>query len=201
MPGVVNTADTEPMRRVALLGATGSDRAPRWRSSGTTRSSSLLRQPGPAGGRRPRAVHAGRRRSDGAARTRRAGRGAQRRRRLRRPAGHAVGAERGVDLRARQQGELSWPEEATLCLAVRERGGGRLLPVDSEHSAALQCLEGRELATVDSLVLTASGGALRGRRRDELADVTPAQARLPRPGTWAPRSRSIRPRLRTRGSS
>ena len=43
------------------------------------------------------------------------------------------------------------------------RGGGRLLPVDSEHSAALQCLEGREPDTVDSLVLTASGGPFRGR--------------------------------------
>jgi 1-deoxy-D-xylulose-5-phosphate reductoisomerase len=88
--------------------------------------------------------------------------------------------ERGVDLALANKESLVAGGE--LCLSARERGGGRLLPVDSEHSAALQCLEGRELATVDSLVLTASGGPFRGRRRDELADVTPAEA-LDHP-TW-----------------
>jgi 1-deoxy-D-xylulose-5-phosphate reductoisomerase len=39
--------------------------------------------------------------------------------------------------------------------------GGELLPVDSEHSAALQCLHGRPASEVAKLVLTASGGALR----------------------------------------
>src|SRR5205814_5984962 len=62
------------------------------------------------------------------------------------------------------------------------RGGGRLLPVDSEHSAAYQCLEGRAPETIHSLVLTASGGPFRGRAREELADVTPDQA-LAHP-TW-----------------
>lgn len=42
------------------------------------------------------------------------------------------------------------------------RGGGALLPVDSEHSAALQCLLGRPPAEVAMLTLTASGGPLRG---------------------------------------
>jgi 1-deoxy-D-xylulose-5-phosphate reductoisomerase len=69
-----------------------------------------------------------------------------------------------------------------LALAARERGGGLLLPVDSEHSAALQCLDGHLPETVERLVLTASGGPFRGRRRDELADVTPEQA-LAHP-TW-----------------
>jgi 1-deoxy-D-xylulose-5-phosphate reductoisomerase len=54
--------------------------------------------------------------------------------------------------------------------------------VDSEHSALFQCLEGRRAEEIDSLVLTASGGPFRGRRRDELADVTPEQA-LEHP-TW-----------------
>jgi 1-deoxy-D-xylulose-5-phosphate reductoisomerase len=58
-----------------------------------------------------------------------------------------------------------------LALAARERGGGLLLPVDSEHSALFQCLEGRQPASVDSLVLTASGGPFRGRTRAELAEV------------------------------
>src|SRR5947207_5437619 len=69
-----------------------------------------------------------------------------------------------------------------LALAARERGGGLLLPVDSEHNAAFQCLEGRAGETVDSLVLTGSGGPFRGRTRDELATVVRADA-LAHP-TW-----------------
>src|SRR5215217_3567515 len=70
-----------------------------------------------------------------------------------------------------------------LALAAQERGGGLLLPVDSEHSAAFQCLEGRERAQVHSLVITASGGPFRGRTREELEDVTPEEA-LAHP-TWS----------------
>ncbi|MGZ8782545.1 MAG: 1-deoxy-D-xylulose-5-phosphate reductoisomerase [Gaiellaceae bacterium] len=70
-----------------------------------------------------------------------------------------------------------------LALAAKERGGGLLLPVDSEHSALYQCLEGREGASVDSLVLTASGGPFRGRTRAELEDVTAEEA-LAHP-TWS----------------
>jgi 1-deoxy-D-xylulose-5-phosphate reductoisomerase len=88
--------------------------------------------------------------------------------------------EHGVDLALANKESLV--AGGDLCLAARKRGGGRLIPVDSEHSAALQCLEGRELSTVDSLVLTASGGPFRGRRREELVNVTPAQA-LDHP-TW-----------------
>ena len=63
---------------------------------------------------------------------------------------------------------------------LARRHGGRILPVDSEHSALFQCLEGR--SGVDTLVLTGSGGPFRGRTRDELHDVTPDQA-LAHP-TW-----------------
>jgi 1-deoxy-D-xylulose-5-phosphate reductoisomerase len=69
-----------------------------------------------------------------------------------------------------------------LALQARERGGGALLPVDSEHSAAFQCLEGRTPDQVHSLVLTGSGGPFRGRMRDELEDVAPDEA-LAHP-TW-----------------
>ncbi len=69
-----------------------------------------------------------------------------------------------------------------LALSAHARGGGLLIPVDSEHSAAFQCLEGRKPDSVDSLVLTASGGPFRGRARDELEDVTPEEA-LAHP-TW-----------------
>ena len=77
--------------------------------------------------------------------------------------------ERGVTLALANKESLVAAGE--LALAARERGGGLLLPVDSEHSALFQCLEGRDRRSVDSLVLTASGGPFRGRTRAELADV------------------------------
>jgi len=70
-----------------------------------------------------------------------------------------------------------------LAVAAHRRGGGLLLPVDSEHSALFQCLEGREPDTVEALVLTASGGPFRGRTRSELEHVTIAEA-LAHP-TWS----------------
>ncbi|MGA9762306.1 MAG: 1-deoxy-D-xylulose-5-phosphate reductoisomerase [Gaiellaceae bacterium] len=69
-----------------------------------------------------------------------------------------------------------------LALAAQKRGGGQLLPVDSEHSAIFQCLEGRTPEQVASIVVTASGGPFRGRSRAELERVTPEQA-LAHP-TW-----------------
>ena len=69
-----------------------------------------------------------------------------------------------------------------LAVAARTRGGGSIVPVDSEHSALHQCLEGREPETVLGLVLTASGGPFRGRSRAELEGVTPDEA-LAHP-TW-----------------
>jgi 1-deoxy-D-xylulose-5-phosphate reductoisomerase len=69
-----------------------------------------------------------------------------------------------------------------LAMETAAQGGGLLIPVDSEHSALFQCLEGRDPATVDSLVLTASGGPFRGRSRESLAGVTPEEA-LAHP-TW-----------------
>jgi 1-deoxy-D-xylulose-5-phosphate reductoisomerase len=59
---------------------------------------------------------------------------------------------------------------------------GQIVPVDSEHSALAQCLRGGAPAEVTKLILTASGGAFRGRRREELADVTVEDA-LKHP-TW-----------------
>jgi 1-deoxy-D-xylulose-5-phosphate reductoisomerase len=88
--------------------------------------------------------------------------------------------EHGVDLALANKESLVAAGE--LALEAQRRGGGRLIPVDSEHSAAFQCLEGRESETVDSLVLTASGGPFRGRSRAELGDVTPEDA-LAHP-TW-----------------
>jgi 1-deoxy-D-xylulose-5-phosphate reductoisomerase len=89
--------------------------------------------------------------------------------------------EAGIDLALANKESLV--AAGDLALAACERGGGRILPVDSEHSAVFQCLEGRALEQVDTLVLTASGGPFRDRSREELADVTPADA-LAHP-TWS----------------
>jgi 1-deoxy-D-xylulose-5-phosphate reductoisomerase len=88
--------------------------------------------------------------------------------------------ERGITLALANKESLVAAGE--LALEARERGGGPLLPVDSEHSAVFQCLEGRNLESVNSIVLTASGGPFRGRTREQLADVTRADA-LAHP-TW-----------------
>ena len=64
--------------------------------------------------------------------------------------------------------------------ALRE--GGEIIPVDSEHGAVFHCLRGEEMRFVESIVLTASGGPFRGRRREELASVTVREA-LAHP-TW-----------------
>jgi len=89
--------------------------------------------------------------------------------------------ERGVDLALANKESLVAGGE--IALEAWERGGGRLLPVDSEHSAAFQCLDGKQPETVESLVLTASGGPFRGRERAELEGVTPQDA-LAHP-TWS----------------
>lgn len=77
-----------------------------------------------------------------------------------------------------------------LVIAAARAAGGtgpgttdRVVPVDSEHSALAQCLRGGRTEEVRRLVLTASGGPFRGRRRADLLDVTPEQA-LAHP-TWS----------------
>ena len=67
-------------------------------------------------------------------------------------------------------------------LVTRLAAPGQIVPVDSEHSAIAQALRSGTDDEVRRLVLTASGGPFRGRRRDELVDVSPAEA-LAHP-TW-----------------
>jgi len=88
--------------------------------------------------------------------------------------------ERGIDLALANKESLV--AAGDLALAARGRGGGRILPVDSEHSAAFQCLDGAGPGSVHSLVLTASGGPFRDRGLHELESVTPSEA-LAHP-TW-----------------
>jgi 1-deoxy-D-xylulose-5-phosphate reductoisomerase len=70
-----------------------------------------------------------------------------------------------------------------LMVARARETGARLLPIDSEHCALHQCLDGRRPEEVRRLLLTASGGPFRSRPRDSLASVTPAEA-LNHP-TWS----------------
>ncbi len=69
-----------------------------------------------------------------------------------------------------------------LVLSAARAGGGEIVPVDSEHSAIWQCLAGEEAGAVSRLVLTASGGPLRGRAAAEMASVSVDEA-LAHP-TW-----------------
>ena len=63
-------------------------------------------------------------------------------------------------------------------LLMREvaASGATLVPIDSEHNAIFQCLPEGRADGVARIILTASGGPFRGRSREALADVTPAQA-------------------------
>ena len=68
-------------------------------------------------------------------------------------------------------------------MAAAARMGGRILPVDSEHNAIFQCLDGKDPSTIKRLILTCSGGPFRNASAAELALVTPEQA-LRHP-TWS----------------
>ncbi|HIY75843.1 MAG TPA: 1-deoxy-D-xylulose-5-phosphate reductoisomerase [Candidatus Sphingobacterium stercorigallinarum] len=63
-----------------------------------------------------------------------------------------------------------------LITALVEKHGVKLLPVDSEHSAIFQCLVGERNASVEKVILTASGGPFRGWERADLVNVTKKQA-------------------------
>lgn len=63
-----------------------------------------------------------------------------------------------------------------LVLDAARRGGGELIPIDSEHSAILQCIHGSRDGAVERLVLTASGGPFRTLSTETLSRVGPADA-------------------------
>ncbi len=93
----------------------------------------------------------------------------------------AAGLEPG--LRALRQGATLAlaNKESMVCagrLMLREAAahGGRLLPVDSEHSAVFQALIGEDMAAVERVIITASGGAFRDWPLDRLDQATPEQA-------------------------
>lgn len=63
-----------------------------------------------------------------------------------------------------------------LVMAAAKEKGVSILPVDSEHSAIFQCLQGEEAKNIDRLIITASGGSFRDQTREELINVTVDQA-------------------------
>ncbi len=63
-----------------------------------------------------------------------------------------------------------------LIMPLAEKCGVSIIPVDSEHSAIFQCLNGEDHNAVRKILLTASGGPFRGYSREQLKDVTPEEA-------------------------
>jgi 1-deoxy-D-xylulose-5-phosphate reductoisomerase len=87
----------------------------------------------------------------------------------------------GIDLALANKESLVVGGE--LVTALAEATGARIVPVDSEHTAIHQLLAGEPPGAVERITITASGGPFRGRRREQLEDVTVAEA-LAHP-TWA----------------
>lgn len=88
--------------------------------------------------------------------------------------------EAGKDIAVASKEILVMAGEIVMAAATRK--GVHVLPVDSEHNAIFQCLEGQDSTSVQRLILTCSGGPFRQTPADELAAVTPEQA-LKHP-TW-----------------
>jgi 1-deoxy-D-xylulose-5-phosphate reductoisomerase len=105
---------------------------------------------------------------------------------------NAVVGAAGLDatlaaLRAGKRVALANKETLVLAGPLAERacaeGGGEIVPVDSEHSAILQCIASRPSTDVRRVILTASGGPFRGWSEDQLEDATVEDA-LRHP-TWS----------------
>ena len=88
------------------------------------------------------------------------------------PTYHAILAGRDIALANKE----TLVAGGRLVMETVSEKGVRLLPVDSEHSAIFQCLEGNRHRPVKKILLTASGGPFRGFSKEELEHVTPAQA-------------------------
>lgn len=58
-----------------------------------------------------------------------------------------------------------------IIMPLAEKMGVSILPVDSEHSAIFQCLNGEKINKIDKILLTASGGPFRGKKREELLNI------------------------------
>ncbi len=94
------------------------------------------------------------------------------------PTVHAIQAGKDIALANKETLVAAGPLITELC----KKNNVRLLPVDSEHSAIFQCLEGQRRENVDHLIITASGGPLRSWATEDIAKATAADC-LKHP-TW-----------------
>lgn len=63
-----------------------------------------------------------------------------------------------------------------IIMPLAKEKGVQILPVDSEHSAVFQCLNGENRSQIEKILLTASGGPFRGRTREQMKDIKPEDA-------------------------
>jgi 1-deoxy-D-xylulose-5-phosphate reductoisomerase len=63
-----------------------------------------------------------------------------------------------------------------ILMSESKRRRSRIIPVDSEHSAIFQCIEGHRKSAIRSIILTASGGPFAGRRPADMDEITPEEA-------------------------
>lgn len=89
-----------------------------------------------------------------------------------RPLLAAIQARKGIALANKEALVMA----GALVRREADRAGVLLRPVDSEHSALWQCLQGEAAATVRALILTATGGPFRGWSKEQLVAATPSQA-------------------------
>ena len=171
------------MRKIALLGATGSiGRQALEIVEAHPELELVAAASGSQDDRRARAADAGRRRPHRAARARRAGRRPQRGRRLRRPARRRSGRSSAASTSRSRTRRASSPPASSRS-PRSSAGAGRCSRSTASTRRSTSASRAAAPESVDSLVLTASGGPFRGRTRDELEDVTPAEA-LAHP-TWS----------------
>lgn len=84
------------------------------------------------------------------------------------PTIHAI--DQGIDIALANKETLVVAGEIVMQRAKEK--GVKILPVDSEHSAIFQCLNGEEHKNIEKLIITASGGSFRDKTREQLKDVT-----------------------------
>jgi 1-deoxy-D-xylulose-5-phosphate reductoisomerase len=63
-----------------------------------------------------------------------------------------------------------------LVMEAAKKNNVNILPVDSEHGAIFQCLQGNKLDAVNKIILTASGGPFRGKNKEQLVEIKPEDA-------------------------
>jgi len=88
------------------------------------------------------------------------------------PTYHAINAKKTIALANKE----TLVAGGALVMGLAAEKEVSILPVDSEHSAVFQCIEGYDRSQVSKIILTASGGPFRGRTIEQLKDVTAAQA-------------------------